>query len=159
MLPLVPLVWRSALRWLRLRPKRLSAVSAWDETVDLSRDYGMPVGDAQTPRQAAAALAQAAPATQAPVAALASAVELHRYSGRGARIEALPIAIKDLRIALSQSVDQRTRFQATFRPASLAERFSDWRERVSGRRERNGPRLRWPRRSNAGRPGAVTGRP
>ncbi|WP_199033806.1 transglutaminase TgpA family protein [Glycomyces salinus] len=158
-LPLIPLLWRSALRWTRLRPKRLSAVSAWDETVDLARDYGMPVGDAQTPRQAAASLAQAVPASRAPVSALASAVELHRYSGRGALIDGLPDAVKDLRIALDKSVDQRTRFQAIFRPASLADRFSAWRERVSGRRDRKRPTLRWPRRSNAGRPGPVTGRP
>lgn len=158
-LPLVPLLWRSALRWSRLRPKRLSAVGAWDETVDLACDYGLRVDDSQTPRQAAASLAQAAPASQAPVAALASAVELQRYSGRPAQVEALPVAIKDLRIALDKSVDQRTRFRAIFRPASLAERFSAWRERVSGGSERQGPRLRWPRRSNAGRPGPVTGRP
>ena len=158
-LPLVPMLWRAGVRRARLRPGRLSAVSAWDETVDLARDYGLPLSEAQTPRQAAAALAGAAPQAQAPVIALASAVEQHRYSGRGVPIEALPDAVKDLRIALDKNVEQQTRFRAIFWPASLAERFSAWRDRLSAEPEDPKRPLRRLRRSNARRPDPVTGRP
>ncbi|GAB3238317.1 DUF3488 and transglutaminase-like domain-containing protein [Glycomyces halotolerans] len=158
-LPFIPALWRVAVRRARLRPRRVSAVGAWDETLDLAADYDVPLSDSLTPRQAAAALAAAAPPATAAADALASAVEHHRYSGRAANATALPEAVKDLRTALGKHAETGLRLRAVLWPASLSSRFSQGRGRAAERLERVRSRVRWPRRSNTGGDGAVTGRP
>jgi transglutaminase-like putative cysteine protease len=157
--PFVPALWRSALRRSRLAPRRLDAQSAWDETRDLALDYGIELRDSFTPRQTAATLAQAVPDARGAVEALASAMEHHRYSPRGADASRLPAAVKDLRILLDKNTYSSRRFGAIFWPASLAARFSEQRGRASTKLSGLRAKLLWPRRSNGGGDGAVAGRP
>ncbi|MCH7232952.1 DUF3488 and transglutaminase-like domain-containing protein [Glycomyces sp. L485] len=156
--PLLPALWRSGLRRSRLGAKRLSAQSAWDETVDLSADYGVALNDSLTPRQAAAALATAAPGAKEPADALASAVEFDRYSSRDADTTRLPAAVADLRVSLERSVHPKQRIRARLWPASLAATLTERRGRAN-RLAALRSRMRGPRRSNARRDQAVTGRP
>ncbi|WP_460497788.1 transglutaminase TgpA family protein, partial [Glycomyces tarimensis] len=154
--PFIPALWRSGLRRSRLGPTRLSAQSAWDETVDLSVDYGAAIGDALTPRQAAATLAEAVPDARPAAEALASAVEFDRYSGRGADTTTLPAALTDLRASLDRGSDARTRLQARLWPTSLATRLAERQGRTANRVAGLRERVRWPRRSNNRRDGTVT---
>lgn len=157
--PFVPALWRAAVRRSRLGPRRLSAQSAWDETRDLAVDYGIELHDSLTPRQAAAALAQAVPASGGAAAALASAVEHHRYSPRGADATALPEAVRDLRSLLHRHASAGRRLGARFWPASLGSRFDERRGRAAERLTGLRAKAPWPRRSNGGGDEAVTGRP
>ncbi|WP_026932450.1 transglutaminase TgpA family protein [Glycomyces tenuis] len=157
--PFIPALWRSALRRSRLSPRRLNAQTAWDETRDLAVDYGIELRASFTPRQTAAALAQAVPDAREASEALASAVEHHRYSPRGADAAALPAAVKDLRITLDKNAEPRLRFGAILWPASLAARFAEQRGRASTRLTELRAKAPWPRRSNSGGDEAVTGRP
>ncbi|WP_100444637.1 transglutaminase family protein [Glycomyces xiaoerkulensis] len=157
-LPFVPALWRAGMRRARLRPGRVTALGAWDETLDLAADYGVALNDSLTPKQTAAALAAAAPDAAAPAEALASAVAVHRYSGRGADTGPLPEAVTDLHRALDKSVHPRRRLRALFWPASLAYRFAAAQARGASRVGRLRSKMSW-RRSNARGDGAVTGRP
>ncbi|WP_026922975.1 transglutaminase family protein [Glycomyces arizonensis] len=157
--PFIPALWRSGLRRSRLGPRRLSAQSAWDETRDLAVDYGLELHDSFTPRQTAAAISAAVPATGEAVGALASAVEFDRYSGRGADTTALPVAATDLRASLHRAAGGRRRLRARLWPASLAERLTEQRGRAAVRLTDLRAKAPWPRRSNGGGDEAVTGRP
>lgn len=157
--PFVPALWRSGLRRSRLGPKRLSARTAWDETLDLAVDYGLELPESLTPRQAAAVLSQAVPDAREAAGALASAVEHHRYSPRGADTTALPEAVRDLRILLDKNAHPRHRFRAILWPASLAARFAEQRGRTATRLAGLRAKAPWQRRSNNGGDEAVAGRP
>lgn len=157
--PFVPALGRVAVRRSRLGARRLSAHSAWDETRDLAGDYGIELHDSLTPRQAAAALAQAVPGAGGAVAALASAVEHHRYSPRAADTTGLPEAVRDLRARLGERASSSRRFRARFWPASLGTRFAERRGRTAERLTDLRSRAPWSRRSNSGGDDAVTGRP
>ncbi|MCD0445958.1 transglutaminaseTgpA domain-containing protein [Glycomyces sp. A-F 0318] len=165
-LPFVPALWRAGVRRSRLGPKRLSALTAWEEAADLALDYRIALSPSLTPRQAAGVLAQAAPAAREAAAALGSAMAHHRYSPRGAAVEGLADAVRDLHTELDKAAEPRVRYRAVLWPASLAARLTAGR---SGAEADAGPArslpqrvrsaLRRPRRSNSRRERSVTGRP
>jgi transglutaminase-like putative cysteine protease len=167
-LPFVPALWRTGIRRSRLGPKRLSAPTAWEEATDLALDYGVALSPSLTPRQAAGVLAQAAPAAQEAASTLGSAMAQHRYSPRGAAVDGLADAVRDLHGELDKAVEPRLRYKARFWPASLAAKLAAGRDGSgAGAAGRSARRLsqrvrsavRRPRRSNNRRGRSVTGRP
>lgn len=157
--PFLPALWRAGGRRSRLGPKRLSAQSAWDETRDLAVDYGVELHESLTPRQAASALARTVPEAHPAVAALASAMEHHRYSPRGAVTTALPGAVRDLRLLLHRRARPGQRLRAVLWPASLSVHLTERRGRTATRLSRWRAKAPWRRRSNDGGGDAVARRP
>ncbi|GAA1664503.1 hypothetical protein GCM10009830_07560 [Glycomyces endophyticus] len=155
-LPFAPALWRGAVRRRRLRAGALTAATAWDEAMDLARDYGVTVPESYTPRQAAGVLAAAAPGARDAASALGSAMALHRYSPRGADPAGLADALRDLAAELDRTAEARVRFRARLWPASLIAKFGADRAEQSARMARRSARtsdrvrsaLRRRRRSN-----------
>ncbi|THV38597.1 DUF3488 and transglutaminase-like domain-containing protein [Glycomyces buryatensis] len=157
--PFIPMLWRGAIRRSRLSPGRLSATTAWDEARDLARDYGAPLADSLTPRQASVKLAAAAPGAAPAAEALGSAMEAHRYSPRGADPAGLGDAVADLRTELDRGAEPTRRWRARLWPASLATWLVAWRESAADRLSGAQSRMGRTRRSNEHPNGTVTGRP
>lgn len=166
-LPFAPAVWRGLLRRARLDPARLTAQSAWDEVLDLARDYGVGLADSLTPRQAAGVLGQHAPAAREAAAVLGMAMARHRYSAHGADPTGLADAVRDLHAALDKGAEPRRRYRAMLWPASLLAKINAKQAEESARLARRSARatarvrsaVRRPRRSNSRKDRSVTGRP
>ncbi len=117
----VPAVWRWARRRRRLSTSA-SVEDAWEELRDTARDLGVPWSDAQTPRQAVAAVitrqrlrgADADAATR-----VGRTTERSRYAATAPSTIGLADDVSTVRTALLDRVDLATRVRATLLPASL----------------------------------------
>jgi hypothetical protein len=112
-------------RWLRRR-RRLSATGtvedAWSELRDTTRDLGLIWSDAQTPRQAVAAVIETnllAGDAAAAVTRVGRATEQSRYALTPPAASALADDVRTVRGALLRRVDRTTRWRAALMPASL----------------------------------------
>ncbi|QMU75902.1 transglutaminase domain-containing protein [Streptacidiphilus sp. PB12-B1b] len=128
LLLLVPMVWRLGTRRARLRPQpdRLTeaqVLAAWQEMVDSAWDLGIPPDGADTPRRAAARIAELGALGQdqrAAVGRVALATEQVLYAPDASTPPSLQQDVRTVRSGLRASADRRTRARAVLLPPSGA---------------------------------------
>ncbi|MFJ9420867.1 DUF3488 and DUF4129 domain-containing transglutaminase family protein [Streptomyces sp. NPDC101249] len=129
-LPLLPLLWRTRRRAVRLASARHGGVQVpapdrvlflWRELTDTAWDHGIVPDDALTPRRAAARivrLGELDPATAESVHRVAGAVEQVLFAPRPSPVEGLAQDVRALRAALWQRAGWFSRVRAVIAPRS-----------------------------------------
>ncbi|WP_428934416.1 transglutaminase TgpA family protein [Streptomyces sp. ACT015] len=129
-LPLLPLLWRTRRRAVRLASARHGGVQVpapdrvlflWRELTDTAWDHGIVPDDALTPRRAAARivrLGELDPATAESVHRVAGAVEQVLFAPRPSPMEGLAQDVRALRAALWQRAGWFSRVRAVIAPRS-----------------------------------------
>ncbi|NGO79819.1 DUF4129 domain-containing protein [Streptomyces sp. YC504] len=149
--PLLPLMWRTRVRGIRLgsggrTPADGAArtLAAWLEVTDTAWDYGIAPDEAQTPRKAAARIVRLGEleidAAEA-VHRLAAAVEQVLYAPTPRPAPGVAEDVRTVRAGLRATMSRGTRLRATFAPRSavrvgwaFSDRWSALKERWGGGR-------------------------
>ncbi|MEI5100068.1 DUF3488 and transglutaminase-like domain-containing protein [Streptomyces sp. PmtG] len=160
-LPLLPLLWRTRARAVRLgvggRTEADAAartLAAWLEVTDTAWDHGIPPDESQTPRKAAARIVRVGKLDRGSAEAVhrvAAAVEQVLYAPRPRPDAGLPDEVRRVRQGLRATASRGARLRATLAPRSAArvmwaasDRWASVRSRVRERVAR-----RWPTRPAA----------
>ncbi|MFK4067985.1 DUF3488 and DUF4129 domain-containing transglutaminase family protein [Streptomyces sp. NPDC029674] len=152
--PLLPLLWRTRTRTVRLASggrteaeATARTLAAWLEVTDTAWDHGIAPDESQTPRKAAARIVRVGQLTAAPAEAVhrvAAAVEQVLYAPHPLPATGLAEDVRRVREGLNASVGRFTRLRITLAPRSAARvvwTVSDrwtafntrWRERAAKR--------------------------
>ncbi|MEV0255471.1 DUF3488 and transglutaminase-like domain-containing protein [Streptomyces sp. NPDC050732] len=128
--PLLPLLWRTRTRAVRLgsggRTEAEAAartLAAWLEVTDTAWDHGIAPDESLTPRKAAARIVRVGRLTAAPAEAVhrvAAAVEQVLYAPRPQPATGLAEDVRRIRDGLNASVGRATRLRVTLAPRSAA---------------------------------------
>ncbi len=116
-------------------------LAAWRELLDSAWDYGLAPDTSETPRRATARLVEAARLTGAPAEAarrVGGAVEQTLYARHPAPAPGLADDVRQVRRALHDRADPRTRLRALLAPRSFARVRWAARSRWDGLRQRGG---------------------
>ncbi|QDQ11056.1 DUF3488 and DUF4129 domain-containing transglutaminase family protein [Streptomyces spectabilis] len=161
LVPLLPLLWRTRVRAVRLgvggRTEADAAtrtLAAWLEVTDTAWDHGIPPDESQTPRKAAARIVRVgkleAGAAES-VHRVAAAVEQVLYAPQPRLATGLPDDVRRLRAGLRASASRSARLRATLAPRSAARVMWSLSERWTVLRTRWQRRTakRWPARPAA----------
>ncbi|WP_069886291.1 transglutaminase TgpA family protein [Streptomyces luteocolor] len=129
-LPLLPMLWRTRVRAVRLgsggRTEADAAartLAAWLEVTDTAWDHGIEPDESQTPRKAAARIVRVGELTAGPaesVHRLAAAVEQVLYAPRPQPAAGLADDVARVRDGLRAAVGRPARLRATLAPRSAA---------------------------------------
>ncbi|WP_199548485.1 DUF3488 and transglutaminase-like domain-containing protein [Streptomyces sp. N35] len=149
--PLLPLMWRTRVRGIRLGSEGRTpadgaarTLAAWLEVTDTAWDYGIAPDEAQTPRKAAARIVRLGEleidAAEA-VHRLAAAVEQVLYAPTPRPAPGVAEDVRTVRAGLRATMSRGTRLRATFAPRSavrvgwaFSDRWSALKERWGGGR-------------------------
>ncbi|MFB8444144.1 DUF3488 and DUF4129 domain-containing transglutaminase family protein [Streptomyces niveus] len=162
LIPLLPLLWRTRVRALRLgsggrtdADATARVLGAWREIVDTAWDHGIRPDDAQTPRRTAARivrLGRLEGEAADGVHRLARAVEQVLYAPEPRPVTGLADDVRRIRVGLGEAAGRWTRQRALLLPRSsirvmwaLSERWAAVTDRWGVRRQELGRRMagRW----------------
>ncbi|MFD9910150.1 transglutaminaseTgpA domain-containing protein [Streptomyces sp. NPDC059063] len=157
--PLLPMLWRTRVRALRLgvggrtdADAAARTLAAWLEVTDTAWDHGIAPDESRTPRKAAArmvAVGRLGPEAAQAAHRLAAAVEQVLYAPQPRPTSGLPDDVRRVRDGLRASVSRSTRWRATLAPRSAARVMWSASDRWTAARVRWSERLakRWPPRA------------
>ncbi|MEU6994819.1 DUF3488 and transglutaminase-like domain-containing protein [Streptomyces sp. NPDC046465] len=128
--PLLPLLWRTRARRVRLVPggrteadAAARTLAAWLEVTDTAWDHGIAPDESQTPRKAAARIVRVGQLAAGPAEAVhrvAAAVEQVLYAPRPQQVTGLSEDVRRVRDGLNASAGRTARLRALLAPRSAA---------------------------------------
>ncbi|MFD4635301.1 DUF3488 and DUF4129 domain-containing transglutaminase family protein [Streptomyces sp. NPDC058284] len=128
--PLLPLLWRTRARTVRLAPggrtgadAAARTLAAWLEVTDTAWDHGIAPDESLTPRKAAARIVRVGQLSAGPAEAVhrvAAAVEQVLYAPRPQPVQGLAEDVGRVRDGLNASVGRATRLRVLLAPRSAA---------------------------------------